>query len=328
MNLGRWSKPFGEKLLPGMHASPISAVPKSTPGKFRLIMDQSRGPHSLNSTIAKSQVKVKLDTVKDLGIKLLDVRKKHPKRKLCLWKSDVKSAYRQLPVHPLWQIKQAVPVDGQYHIDRCNTFGSRGGGWNWDSFIAPVNWIANEKKGVDVLGYVDDNFGWEFEGKTKYYKPYKKDMPAKQVRLLELWDELGIPHDEEKQLSGPSLRILGYDVDANKMTVKVPDEKKDKVVQLLRSHAKEGKPYTVNELQTAAGHVNSAISLYPRLRRGLRVLFDEMAVQKPGTTKLTVTKEVARSFTELANYLEDAPPVRIKERKEKRKEKSVHGIKG
>jgi len=131
MNLGRWWKPFGKpELQPGMHASPISAVPKSTPGKFRLVNDQSRGPHSLNSAIEKSQVKVKLDTVHDLGSKLLAVRKKDPNRKLILWKSDVKSAYRQLPVHPLWQIKQAVPVDGQYHIDHCNSFGNRGSGWN------------------------------------------------------------------------------------------------------------------------------------------------------------------------------------------------------
>jgi len=315
MKLERWSKPFG-KLLPGMHASPISAVPKSTPGKFRLIVDQSRGPHSLNSTIAKSQVKVKLDTIHDLGNQLLAVRKKHPKRKLRLWKSDVKSAYRQLPMHPLWQIKQALPVNGQYHIDRCNSFGNRGGGWNWDRFISLVNWIGTEKKGVSgLLGYVDDNFGWEFEGKKEYYKPYKKEMPTKQVRLLRLWDELGIPHEEEKQLSGPSLQILGFDVDANKMTINLPDEKKEKVVKLLRSHAQEGKPYTVEELQIAAGTVNSSLCLYPRIRPGLSVLYDEMVKQKPGTTKLRVTKDVARSLSGLASYLENAPPVRIQEQK-------------
>jgi hypothetical protein len=323
MKLGRFSKPFGKKLLPGMHSSPISAVPKSTPGNFRLVNDQSRGPHSLNSTIAKSQVKVKLDTIHDLGNKLLAVRKKYPKRKLCLWKSDVKSAYRQLPVDPLWQIKQAVLVDGKFHIDRCNSFGNRGSGWNWDRVISLVNWIGIEKKGIsDLLGYVDDNFGWEFEGRKAYYKPYKKHMPTKQVQLLKLWDELGIPHDEEKQLSGPSLRILGYDVDANKMTVKVPDEKKEKVVKLLRSHAKEGKPYTVNELQTAAGSVNSALSLYPSIRPGLGVLFNEMAKQAPGTTKLKVTKDVARTLSGLASFLEDAPPVRIQQQK-----KSVHRTK-
>ena len=219
-------------------------------------------------------------------------------------------------MHPLWQIKQAVPVDGQYHIDRCNTFGNRAGGWNWDSFISLVNWIGTEKKGIsDLLGYVDDNFGWEFEENKQYYKPYKKYVPTKQAQLLKLWDELGIPHDEDKQLSGPSLRILGYDVDANAMTVNLPDDKKAKVVQQLRSHAHVGKPYTIKELQSVAGSVGSSLSLYPRLRPGLSVLFDEMAVQKPGTTKLKVTKDVARTLSELANYLEDAPPVRIQQQK-------------
>ena len=317
MNLERWSKPF-EKLLPGMHASPISAVPKSTPGKFRLVNDQSRGPHALNSKIEKNQVKVKLDTIHDLGDQLLAVQKEHPKREKILWKSDVKSAYRQLPVHPLWQIKQAIPIDDKYHIDRCNTFGNRGGGWNWDRFISLVNWIGAEKKGVPgLLGYVDDNFGWEFKGETSYYEPYKKHMPTKQAHLLRLWDEIGIPHDEEKQLSGPCLRILGYDVDANKMTVKVPDEKKEKVVKLLRSHAQEGKPYTVNELETAAGLVNSSLSLYPKIRPGLRVLYREMAKQEPGTTKLKVTEDVARTLSELADFLEAAPPVRIREQKKR-----------
>jgi len=318
MKLERWSKPFGKKLLPGMYSSPISAVPKGkdAPGKFRLVVDQSRGPHALNSTIPSSQVKVKLDNIHDLGSKLLAVRKEHPKRKILLFKSDVKSAYRHLPMDPHWQIKQAISVDGQYHIDRCNTFGNRAGGWNWDSFMSLVNWIGVEKKGVsDLLGYVDDIFGWEFEGKTKYYKPYKKHFPAKQAQLLKLWDELGIPHSEDKQLSGSSLTILGYDVDANAMTVKIPDEKKASVVELLRSRARPGTPYTLKELQSAAGSVASALSLYPPLRPRLRTLFDEMAGKEGGNTKLEVTEPVALSLSGLANFLDDAPPVRIQERK-------------
>lgn len=315
VELERWSKPFGKKLLPGMHAPPIGAVPKSTPGKFRLIIDQSSGPHALNSTIPKSQVKVKLDNIHDLGTELLAVRKKHPERKICLFKSDVKSAYRQLPVHPLWQIKQVVTIDGQRHVDRCNTFGNRGGGWNWDAVASLVNWISTEKKKAPLLGYVDDNFGWEFEGNKKYYKPYKKHFPTKQTRLLELWDELGIPHDEEKQLSGPSLPILGYEVDANAMTVKVPDEKKARVIQSLRDYAHEGKSYTLKELQSVAGSISAVLSLYPRLRSPLRVLFDEMAGKERSSTKLMVTKPVARSLSKLADYLEHAPPVRIREKK-------------
>ncbi len=31
---------------------------------------------------------------------------------------------KDLPMHPIWQIKQAVCVDGEYYIDRANCFGS------------------------------------------------------------------------------------------------------------------------------------------------------------------------------------------------------------
>ena len=315
VRLERWSKPFGKKLLPGMHGLPIDAVPKSTPGKYRLITDQSSGPHALNSVIPRSQVKVKLDNVHDLGTELLAVRKEHPERKLCLFKSDVKSAYRQLPMHPSWQIKQVVTIDGQRHVDRCNTFGSRGGGWIWDSVFSLVNWISTEKKKTPILAYVDDTFGWEFEGNTKYYKPYKKHFPTKQTQILELWDELGIPHDEDKQLFGPSLPILGYVVDPNAMTVKVPDEKKARVIKTLRDCAHVGKSYTLNELQSVAGSTSAMLSLYPHLRPGLRVLFDEIAPQGSPGAKRMVTKPVARSLSKLADYLEHAPPVPIRERK-------------
>ena len=73
----------------------------------------------------------------------------------------------------------------------------------------------------------------------------------------------------------------------------------------------------------SAGSVNSALSLYPRIRPGLRVLFDEMAKQKPGTSKLSVTEDVARTLSGLANFLEAAPAVPIREQK-----KSVRGTKG
>jgi len=39
---------------------------------------------------------------------------------LVLWKSDVAAAYHQMPMHPLWQLKQVVNIDGRFSINRCN----------------------------------------------------------------------------------------------------------------------------------------------------------------------------------------------------------------
>ena len=105
--------------------------------------------------------------------------------------------------------------------------------------------------------------------------------------------------------------ILGYEVDANAMTVKVPDEKKAKVIELIRNYAHEGTSYTLRELQSIAGSTSSFISLYPHLRSGLRGLFDEMSGKEGSSTKLIVTESVARSLSKLADCLEHAQPVPI-----------------
>ena len=70
IELNCWSKPFSKELLPWMHSSPIGAIPKSTPGKYGLINNHSNSPHTLNSMIPKSQVRIKLDNIHDLGTEL------------------------------------------------------------------------------------------------------------------------------------------------------------------------------------------------------------------------------------------------------------------
>ena len=55
-------------------------------------------------------VGAKMDSISDLIGALLRYRKRHPDKTLVLFKSDVAAAYRRLPLHPLWQVKQIVTV--------------------------------------------------------------------------------------------------------------------------------------------------------------------------------------------------------------------------
>ena len=71
-------------------------------------------------------VGAKMDSISDLIGALLRYCKRHPKTTLILFKSDVSAAYRRLPLHPLWQVKQIVIIDGIRHVDRCTCFGGRG----------------------------------------------------------------------------------------------------------------------------------------------------------------------------------------------------------
>ena len=112
VSANRYSEGFGPHLLPGMYSTPVHAVPKPRPVKLRLVNDHSAGPFSLNSMIAREDVVgAKMDSISDMIGALLRYRRTHPNKTLILFKSDVSAAYRRLPLHPLWQIKQVITID-------------------------------------------------------------------------------------------------------------------------------------------------------------------------------------------------------------------------
>lgn len=92
---------------------PIYAVPKPHSEKLRLVNHQSYGPFALNSMIKREDIcENPLDNLWDLGADLLAFRSEHGYEvKLRMYKTDISRAFRNLPSHVLWQIKQIVKVD-------------------------------------------------------------------------------------------------------------------------------------------------------------------------------------------------------------------------
>ncbi|KIJ52895.1 hypothetical protein M422DRAFT_242841 [Sphaerobolus stellatus SS14] len=135
---GRFSPLFGPDLLPGMYSGPIGAVPKPQSSGMRMITDQSAGPHALNSFIPKQAATVRYDNMHDLGKLLRNVHATHNCPPAYLFKSDCSEAFRRIPMHPLWQIRQVVTINGERHVDRCLVFGNCGAPNIWCSFMALV----------------------------------------------------------------------------------------------------------------------------------------------------------------------------------------------
>ena len=102
---GRYSTPFGPKLLP----SPVHAVPK-VPDTFCLINDQSYGDHSLNFMILREDIaRTCMDRIRSLGTTLLQLWWEFGDDiKLIMYQSNISHAYQNFWVHLLWQIKQIV----------------------------------------------------------------------------------------------------------------------------------------------------------------------------------------------------------------------------
>lgn len=215
---------------------PIFAVPKPS-GGLRLVTNHSYGPHSLNSLIPRENISgAPLDGLKQLGDALLKFQKLHGPVPVNLFKSDVHAAYRLMPVAFEWQIKQVNTVDNSRHIDCCTCFGDSGSAKTWIDFNACVLWIAVFIKLIpDLFAYSDNTFSFDFEVNMSWYAPYKKFLPAKQVQLLLLWDELGIPHEEKKQVFGRSIKIIGFDVNTENMTITMAPESKADLLKKIQS---------------------------------------------------------------------------------------------
>jgi hypothetical protein len=58
-----------------------------------------------------------LDNMTHLGEGLICQQQAKPSQSWVIYKSDIAKAYRLLPMHPLWQIKQIVTIDGEWDID-------------------------------------------------------------------------------------------------------------------------------------------------------------------------------------------------------------------
>jgi hypothetical protein len=312
VELGQFSPSFGPELLPGMYSMPIGVVPKPHSDKLRMVVDQSAEPHSQNSMIPKVDASARMDNLRHLGHILRKVRTQYPDKRLVLWKSDVSRAFRLMPMHPLWQIRQIVTIDGQRHVDRCNNFGNRAGGRVWGSFVGLVIWIAIfVKKIEDILGYGDDHFSWEFEGNMLWYEPYKTYFPAKQTRLLQLWDELGIPHEQKKQVYGSPLSIIGFDVDPNSMTITMPAKSRSDLVTAIRDFSNTGQSQSLRDFQKLAGWINWALNAYPLLRPGLSTMYSKISGSLSRNQLIEVDDTLAEELLWLAHHIESSDGIHL-----------------
>jgi hypothetical protein len=312
---GRYSAAFGPGLLPGMMSQPVHVVPKPHSNKFRLVNNHSAGDFSLNSMIPAECGHTEMDGIRTLAHVLRCARSDLGRdRPLVMFKSDVSEAYRLIPMHPRWQIRQVVTIAGERRIDRNNCFGSRAGGALFTAFMALVIWIAVHIKDIpDLLDYVDDAFSYELASSVLRYAPYSRDMPAKQVRLLELWDELGIPHADAKQVSGKNLTIIGFDVDPNAMRISYPAEKRAELVAAVRDFARLNpsahRRLPLRRFQHIAGWLNWALTVFPHLRPGMSELYAKMAGKSDAFKPISISVALSRELTWLADWLERADGV-------------------
>ena len=120
VGLDHWSGPLPDlEFKPGMKVSPMFVIWQHE--KPRVITDHAGS--GLNDGIPKGEAHVQYDDMHTFSQALYDAIANNPAKEIITFKSDIASAFLNLPAHPLWQIRQIVIVDGKGHVVRRLVFG-------------------------------------------------------------------------------------------------------------------------------------------------------------------------------------------------------------
>ena len=77
---------------------------------------------------------------------------------------------------------------------------------------------------ADLMHYMGDAWSYEMDPDLVFYKPHDSWYQLKQVKLLCLYEDLGLPHDKKKKKDGHMLEIIDLNVDPTNMMLTMSDE--------------------------------------------------------------------------------------------------------
>jgi hypothetical protein len=220
-----------------------------------------------------------MDGIKLLGASLHAYCQDHGNDvELIIHKSDIAGAHRNIPISPMWQLKQIMVYGDSKYVDQMNCFICRGSYYIYLTFILLVCWISEHVKSIKHLKcYIDNNCSFAHIRDIKYYPPYRKYYPTDQTKLFELWDEIGLPHEDRKQIYKQILSFIRFEVDLNRMSVSISDDRRKTLIQQVVDFANPGKHQTLKEFQSVAGCVNWSLAIFPLLKPGLSAVYAKMA---------------------------------------------------
>ena len=265
----RFAGPFDQIPYKNYIQLPVGLVPKAggqTRQIFHLSYTFKNGGPSVNSQIPCHKCMVKyqdLDHTIDSCIQLL---KDNPNADLWMGVSDLKSAFRMVPLSPKWwailTMKAHNPKTGKwaYFVDKCLPFGasiSCAIFQRWSNALTHLAHFELRYKVIQraISNYLDDflNFALVKQHCNKMLTTFHK-----------LCAELGVPIAKEKTVWASLMVVfLGILLDGKNKLLALPIEKICKATYLLRLML-NNKKATVKDIQRITGLLNfMGRAIYP-----------------------------------------------------------------
>lgn len=259
--LGPYTPETARRELGPFFCSPIGVVPKKD-GKFRLIHHLSHPlSNSLNSHIPPDLCSVQYASVDDAVSLILQTGMGS-----YMAKTDVKDAFRLLPISPQDYHLLGLHFDGLLYFDRCLPMGCSLSCNYFECFSTALQWIAKTYFGISMMTHILDDF---------FFVSSSREGALKDLQsFLSLCNYLGVPLAQDKTV-GPeqTLSFLGIELDTAHMCMRLPRDKVEKC-QLMVNEALGKNKITLRALQSLLGSLNFASQVVHPGRAFLRRLYD------------------------------------------------------
>jgi len=248
LDLGRIAGPFDHPPLENFRCSPVRLEPKSKPGEYRRIHNLShrhRSHESVNSSIPDENKTVQYQTVDDA---IAAIQIVGPTAYLA--KTDIKSAFRIIPIHPSDYHLLGFKWRGKYYYDKTLPMGAGSACQIFERFSNAIHYIAENKLNIAYMAHILDDFLLIISGKL--------DCSKALSGFINYCDKVGIPIAYEKT-AGPAqiLEFLGITLNVPESYSALPHEKVVRCSQLLHDASTREK-MTLKDLQILLGHLNFA----------------------------------------------------------------------
>ena len=267
---GRIIGPFTESPFQNHVISPLGLVEKKTPGEYRVIHHLSYpAGTSINDGIPRDYATVHYATISDAIKVILSYGKN-----CFLAKSDIKSAFRIIPINPKDYHLLGMKWQNNYYFDRCLPMGASSSCSIFEKFSTSLEWIVQNKIGnASVLHVLDD---FLFVANSELECQRALDI------FLNICKDIGVPIAPEKTVKPTqSIQFLGIDLDTVGMFSSIPHEKIE-IFSKLIDFLLESKSVTLKKIQSLSGMLNFCCGVIAPERIFSRRLYNlTIGVSKP-----------------------------------------------
>ena len=165
-------------------------------------------------------------------------------------KTDVKSAFRIIPIHPNDFALLGMKWQNAYYFDRCLPMGCCSSCAIFEAFSTALEWLAMNRLGASGVLLILDDFLFIADSHDKCH--------ADLTNFLSICEYIGVPIAQEKTV-GPAttLQFMGITLDSVLQEARLPVDKLQKCRMLLRTFYKRRKVLLGNCSRSSMPYLSS-----------------------------------------------------------------------